>query len=327
MQYSLYINQLFIANHPQCDELDIIDVAIFDCVRKLIAGNWGEKKLEGDVLWANIRVSKILQEMPMLRSGKGAAFKPRAIHGRISKLCEAGLLQKWDKNQVTASSFMALGDLAKEYDSYTTPLHLDANPIAPRCKPPLHEDAIYKNTLQNTLSNSSDTVSQSEPDVKPKEKKVRKVKPTRIQIASFYENEKLNALKTTLSPDLLAAAAPWRMTEEKLMERLEAGYIEIVGYMMNPSDMWPSGMWRCVLTKPDQLEFYQFCKLILQYGMTRTEIKHYLDQWENKNYDNSSLYATIVAWRNRESSNTQNQINGTGARNPRVISSPKRVEQ
>ena len=155
MQYSLYINQLFVANHPECDDLDIIDIAIFDCVRKLIAANWGEKKLMDGILWANIRVSKIIQEMPLLRNGKGSAFKPRAIHNRITKLCGAGLLQKWGDNQTTSSSFIALGGLAAEYDSYTYPLHLNANPIASTCKPPLQEDAIYKNTIQNTLSNNT----------------------------------------------------------------------------------------------------------------------------------------------------------------------------
>ena len=322
MQYSLYINQLFIANHPACNELDIIDVAIFDCVRKLIAGNWGEKKLEGGTMWANVSVSKILQEMPLLRNGKGEAFKQRAIHGRISKLCDAGLLQKWENNQVKATSFMALGSLAREYDSYTRPLHLDANPIAPECKPPVHVDANNKNTIQNTLSNSSDTVSQGEPETQAKEKKARKVKPTRIQVASFYEDEKLNALKTPLSPELLAAAAPWKMTEAQLMQRLDAGYAEVVDYMMNPSDMWPNGMWRCVLTKPDQLEFFQFCKLILQYGMTRAEIKSYLDQWENKSYVNNNLYATMVSWRNRETTPTQKQPNSSS-----TISAPKEVIQ
>jgi len=91
--------------------------------------------------------------------------------------------------------------------------------------------------------------------------------------------------------------------------------------------MLPNGMWRCVLTKPDQLEFFQFCKLILQFGMTRAEIKSYLDQWENKSYDNNNLYATIVAWRNRESSNPQKPLNGVGQQQSKGLSVPKRVEQ
>jgi len=328
MQYSLYINQLFIANHPQCDELDIIDVAIFDCVRKLIAGNWGQKKLEGEILWANIRVSKIIQEMPLLRNGKGAAFKPRAIHGRISKLCGAGLLQKWDKNQESVSSFIALGDLAKEYDSYTQPLHLNAIPIASTCNPPLHLDANYKNTIQNTLSNSSDTDSPREPEVK--EKFGRKAKPTRAEVISFYENEKRNSLEAKLPPKLIAAAAPWKMTNDQLMSKLAAGYEEIVDYMMNPSDMWPQGMWRCVLTKPNQLNFLQFCTLILEYGMSRAELKENLNSWENRKYDNDNLYATIYSWKNKSPKQPSGggYTNGMNGDSPkRGLSVPKEVRQ
>jgi len=324
MQYSLYINQLFIANHPECNELDIIDVAIFDCVRKLIAGNWGEKKLEGKIMWANVSVSKILQEMPLLRNGKGQVFKQRAIHGRISKLCDAGLLQKWDNNQKTATAFIALGNLAKEYDSYTRPLHLDANPIASECKPPLHVGADNKNTIQNTLSNSLDSDSASES--LPKEKRVpkKKLKLTRIEVQGFYESELTNSLKDPLPPELLAAAA---RRPEITHELLFKAYKELVDYMMNPSDMWPNGMWRCVLTKPDQLSFVQFCKLVLERGMTRAEIKSYLDQWENKLYDNTSLYATIVGWRNREAANPQKPFNGTGQQQSKGLPVPKRIEQ
>jgi len=324
MQYSLYINQLFIANHPECNELDIIDVAIFDCVRKLIAGNWGEKKLEGKIMWANVSVSKILQEMPLLRNGKGQVFKQRAIHGRISKLCDAGLLQKWDNNQKTATAFIALGNLAKEYDSYTRPLHLDANPIASECKPPLHVGADNKNTIQNTLSNSLDSDSASES--LPKEKRVpkKKLKLTRIEVQGFYESELTNSLKDPLPPELLAAAA---RRPEITHELLFKAYKELVDYMTGASDMWPNGMWRCVLTKPDQLSFVQFCKLVLERGMTRAEIKSYLDQWENKLYDNNNLYATIVSWRNRETTNPQKPFNGTGQQQSKGLSVPKRVEQ
>lgn len=330
MQYSLYINQLFVANHPECDDLDIIDIAIFDCVRKLIAANWGEKKLMDGILWANIRVSKIIQEMPLLRNGKGSVFKPRAIHNRIAKLCDAGLLQKWGDNQTTSSSFIALGALAAEYDSYTHPLHLNANPIASTCKPPLQEDAIYKNTIQNTLSNNtsptpSNTVSPGEPETKTK--RVRKARLTRSDVLSFYENEKRKSLETPLPKDLDAAAAAWRIPGEEVMKKLAAGYSEVVDFMLEPSDMWPQGMWRCVLTKPDQLEFLQFCRLVLQFGMTRAEIKENLTSWENKKYDNDNLYATLYTWKIKPRKQSYGEAMPPSGQARTGLSIPKQVRQ
>lgn len=157
-----------------------------------------------------------------------------------------------------------------------------------------------------------------------KQKKSRKSKslPSRAEVEAFYELEKSNSLKDPLPPGLVAAAAARRPVVT--IDALAAAYNDLVVYMTASSDMWPQGMWRCVLTKPDQLEFVQYCKLVLERGMTRAEIKSYLDQWENKGYDNNNLYATIVAWRNREATNPQKPFGGNGQQTTTVASVPKR---
>lgn len=320
MQYSLYINQLFIANHPACNELDIIDVAIFDCVRKLIAGNWGEKKLEGGTMWANVSVSKILQEMPLLRNGKGEVFKQRAIHGRISKLCDAGLLQKWENNQVKATSFMALGSLAREYDSYTRPLHLDANPIAPECKPPLHVDANNKNTIQNTLSNSTDPDSQANGKPLP----IKKPKTTGRRISyedscRFYADQ-LNALMPS-AKEGSPAPPPDVQGYGRMVEWMKTGDVEI-----------PNGMRDTVMRMGEQLSFPQVQKILGDMGLTWYQIKHYLVRLhgytENKN---TSIYLTIKKWYSDDVLSNKvpprnAPINGVPS-SPSKLSAPKEVHQ
>jgi len=322
MQYSIYVNQLFVAQHPECGDLDFTDLAIFDCIRKMLEGKWGDRKLVDGILWKNLRTTKVLEEMPLLRTSRDKPMSEETVRKRITKLCDAGLLQKDPSNKGSRSAFIALGSLADSYDKdpeiQTTVEfdHLNGQNLPSQRS----NSTNYQSTDQNTLSKPIEAVSQGEPETK--KKKVRKSKPTRLEVISFYDNEKLNGLKTPLPPGLVAAAAAgWKLTEEKLMERLEAGYAEIVDYMMNPSDMWPNGMWRCVLTKPDQLEFSQFCKLILQFGMTRDEIKANLNSWENKQYPHNNIYATLYTWKSKpDSKQTGTYKNETGG----IASVPKR---
>ena len=188
------------------------------------------------------------------------------------------------------------------------------------------KNANVKNAMLNDNDNDNDisftpVTAVAEPS---KQKKSRKSKslPSRAEVEAFYELEKSNSLKDPLPPGLVAAAAARRPVVT--IDAIAAAYKELIDYMTASSDMWPQGMWRCVLTKPDQLEFVQYCKLVLERGMTRAEIKSYLDQWENKGYDNNNLYATIVAWRNREATNPQKSFNGNGQQTTTVASVPKR---
>lgn len=304
MQYSLYINQLFIASHPQCQNLDLIDAAIFDCIRKLLSSKWGTKKHENNDYWTNISVSKISQEMPLLRDGKGNKFKARAIHGRIAKLCEAGLLKKREGNQKLSVSFIAIGDLAEEYDSYDQPLHINANPIAYKCNGPLHLDANNKNTIQNTSNDIPltplDNGSASEP---PKPAPRVKKKLTRAETQDFYDKQ-MTLFDDFKIPKELEGGAAARGIKPA---HITGAYTELIDYMTKPSDKWPDGMWGCVLTKTHQLSLDQFCKLVLKLGMKRDAIKAYLDTWENKKYDNGSIYATFCDWWSREKPSPQNE--------------------
>ena len=120
MQYSSWINNLFVASHPACDDLDIIDIAIFDCVRRLIAQNangkpWGNRKLVDGVLWSDIRIVKIQEEMPLLRINRKPMSK-EAIRKRVARICESGLLQRDPNNKFANTAYLALGPIAEDYD-------------------------------------------------------------------------------------------------------------------------------------------------------------------------------------------------------------------
>ena len=177
-------------------------------------------------------------------------------------------------------------------------------------------NASFASTSKQSQANQADNVNDNDNDLllfnsstspgdeagtKSKRKSKKKAKPTKAEVISFYGEQKGISLNTPLSPELVAAAAAagWRGGEPETRAKLAAGYAEVVDYMMNPSDAWPDGMWRHVLTKPDQLAFDQFCRLVLNYGMTRVEIKENLDSWENKGYEHTNLYATIRTWKSR----------------------------
>ena len=109
---------------------------------------------------------------------------------------------------------------------------------------------------------------------------------------------------------------------------LADAYRSVVAHMMEPSDMWPDGMWSFVLKKPGQLSFLQFCKLVLDYGMTRASVKDFLDQFQNNKYNRDNLYATFVNWKNRELKKPlQNGGNTPAPQQKQTISQPPRVTQ
>lgn len=327
MLYSVYINQLFVAGNPSFDGLDFNDVAIFDCMRKLITGTWGgpdDKEIRGGVVWAHVPVKLISQQLPLLRDSQNRPWKLDTISRRVRKLCDCGLILMDGKdNKKRAKAFYGLGQASKDYDSIKPPSDVnpmvgengqkpsDINPqtIGYKSVVPSDINPIYNNISNNIKNDIPPTPLDGVSGETPPTGKKSKVKrnPGRKEVEEFYEDERRKSLKDPLPPEEAAAAAARGLAQS----RLAAGYSEIVDYMTKPSDMWPAGMWACVLTRTHQLSFLQFCKLILVQGMTRVVIKDYLDQWENKQYDNGNIYATFCKWWSNQKTG---QTNGNGHR-------------
>lgn len=188
-------------------------------------------------------------------------------------------------------------------------------------------DANVKNAMLNDNDNDnvlslSPTPSSAKPQKAPKTPRVKKAKLTRLEVEQFYKSEIDSIPLFSLEKEFAETAAARGIT----VELLGIGYKDFVAYMTNPSDKWPQGMWRCVLTKPDQLSLHQYSMLVLKYGMKRDEIKAYADSWENRKYDNDNLYASFTSWRDNERkrespSGAATESSGKG------LSLPKKVVQ
>lgn len=297
MQYSTYINNLFVASHPACDDLDFIDVAIFDCVRKLIAQNangkpWGNRKLVDGILWSDIRIVKIQEEMPLLRVNRKPMSK-EAIRKRVARICESGLLQRDPNNKFANTAYIALGPLAEDYDSYKEPRSNSTvtlvefnQPLGKIPPTPRLNFTNNKNTLiQTTLSNSLPPDSQANGDKQPKVKK----RITYNQAVDFYENEirSFGLEDPSPLPEPLAARRA----------ALRESYRRCFAWMRDGDDENPGGLRSEVMTMGIQLSFKQFLLLVDERKLTGFQIKHYLIRLENFTENkNKSIYHTIGKW-------------------------------
>jgi hypothetical protein len=296
---------------------------LFTTIHSMFGTKWAKKLPVGEdsyVLVSNKFIKQQLVAFPDL-----ANISDVTLWRKVKKLEDAGLLVRHDKNSEKAKCYMGLGENADFFSN--APLSELKDPPFKNESPPLSELKDYNSTKDNsTRDNVSASDSASESLYKEKKVPKKKLKLTRIEAIEFYENEKANSLKTELPPELVAAAAARR--PQVTMDHLTKAYSELVRYMMEPSPKWESGMWECVLTRPKQLTFVQFCRLILELDMTRDQVKGYLDQWENKGYENNkNLYATMSDWRRRETTNPQKSFNGNGGANKVMASKPSSTNE
>lgn len=306
MQYSIFINQLFIASDDRFKMLDLNDVAIFECVRKLITGMWGKKELEGNILWAHVPVKKISEQLPLLRDGNGKPWKPDTIYRRVCKLCDCGLLLRNEANKRKGMAFLGLAPLADNYDFFKKPTDVDPmvvdpptdiNPMPYGCK---SDGTTDVNPMYNNISIIPSVITSETPDsqangvaVAPKKRRVKsKLRITTDEAILHYETE-LKNLAPIPQDSSSAAAAP----REK---KLAYGYKLLYEWMRDGDAEIPNGMKDTVMHMGEQLTFKQLC--ILADGekkLTMYQIKHYLTRMhtftENKNL---SIYLTICKWFN-----------------------------
>lgn len=270
--------------------------AIFFVVRAAIEAGWSEKHDEDNrYAWvSNKYIKSQLQSLPDV-----ADISDNALYRKIKQLEDAGLLVRKEDNKRKNKCYLSKGP-SDDLLFFSEPIAKTQEVLLQNFNRGIAKTQMYNNTNDNIIKDNIpptplDGVSEETP--KPKKEPRVKKKLNRREATDFYENEVREFLKSpSLPPEVAAAAAGRGLSPERMMD----GYREIIDYMTKPTDMWPAGMWGCVLTKPVQLSFKQFCKLVLISGMTRAGIKEYLNQWENKSYDNDNIYATFIAWLKNE---------------------------
>lgn len=298
-------------------QLDLNHMGLYDFCKAVI--NWRDSKSfeSGGIEYKWVSYQMIMNNMPCLNAQK------KTVYRMVERLCDFGMLRRCPDNSKAGMVFLALGDVAIKYEEYlllgshgndlASTLTSDKIVLHPGQNCPTPRTELSDNKKVDIISKdySSDPLTplQGETQEPLKPEKVRKSKTllNREDATAFYKKELVDSLKdpSPLPKELVAAAARVKDKDgNPLGVRgpivLAVAYSEVVAHMMEPSDMWPDGMWSFVLKKPGQLSFLQFCKLVLEYGMTRASVKDFLDQFQNNKYNRDNLYATFVNWKNRE---------------------------
>lgn len=108
MKYSININQKAIIDMDL--NIDIIDMAIYDCVVSFMFTDKCRKIEVGGVIYYWVSSTFIIQELPLV-----GITTERGISKRIDKLIDCGLLERCPCNQSLKGTFYKVGKRYKEY--------------------------------------------------------------------------------------------------------------------------------------------------------------------------------------------------------------------
>ena len=106
MQYNLTINQFAVCKLGLDKQLDVVDLLLFDFIYHTINNPSIQKTtIDGTDYW-NIRASLVIQECPILVINHRNVFMRR-----MNKLCDVGLLERYENNQKENTSYYKRGRL------------------------------------------------------------------------------------------------------------------------------------------------------------------------------------------------------------------------
>jgi hypothetical protein len=270
--------------------------AIYFVIRAAIDSTWSHKERDDERQYAWVSSQYIKSQLRSLPDV--ADITDNGLYRKLKQLEEVGLLIRMQDNDKKGRCYLAKGP-ADDLLTYSQPSEkMQGDPLQNfngGIEKMQGDNSIDYNKIKdnNIPPTPLDNGSTSEP---PKPAPRVKKKLTRAETQDFY-NKQMDLFDGFKIPKELEGGAAARGIKAT---HITGAYVELIDYMTKPSDKWPDGMWGCVLTKTHQLSLDQFCKLVLKLGMKRDAIKAYLDTWENKKYDNGSIYATFCDWWSRE---------------------------
>ena len=150
MKYNININQKAVIDNGW--DLKIEHLVILDSVVAMIDSHKFKTKVDGDNLWYWIKVSKILEELPLLQ------IKERRLRTLISELCDCNLLEKNPDNKKMRTHYIKLGSNYSKYlfsgsNEDESTMQNNTKHLAENCQHTMQNIANYNNTNNNTNNN------------------------------------------------------------------------------------------------------------------------------------------------------------------------------
>lgn len=106
MQYSLSINQFAVIELGLDKQLNAIDLLLFDYIYQTMNNANSVKRIVGTEEYTMIKHSMVQEDAPILGINHRDTFRKH-----MNKLCAAGLIERYESNQVENVSFYKMGEL------------------------------------------------------------------------------------------------------------------------------------------------------------------------------------------------------------------------
>lgn len=223
MQYSFTINQIAVIENQLQDKLDIVDVALFDFISKLMGRATSNKECIEGIHYTEVRAKIVARDCPFLHINNRETFNKR-----MNKLVSAGLLIRYPRNQQENKSLYAQGAnydvLYFDNQSSLTPCQ---QPLTPHVSDNLHPLSAVADTTIIKNNHSKETkpiglVQKAEP--KPKKLSLEeRMEAFRVSLIPFVENygkEMIRAFYNYWSePTLDGKKMKWELKETFELKR------------------------------------------------------------------------------------------------------------
>lgn len=231
MQYNLTINQFAACRLGLDKQLDAVDLLLFDFIYHTINNPSIQKTTIDGIDYWNIRASLVMQECPLLRINNRMAF-----FRRMQKLCNAGLIERYENNQKENTSYYKRGKLFTAFVRFDEPTTEMLHPVTNQLHP--LQQKCYTNIIPNkhtidpplyisplTGENISPQGEKSKTEVEVEEVEVEEAKPKKPKVK--IEKNPLNM--DCVPEDLVDVVNTWlNYKKEKQQTYKQSGFNAMV---------------------------------------------------------------------------------------------------
>lgn len=159
MQYNIFINQHAVYTLGLQEKLDLTDLALFDFIYHAMNSTSIPKTMINGEEFYTIRHALVSQECPILRINHRDTFRKR-----MQKLCDAGLIERYENNQKENASLYKRGRLFSCFEFRTNTPADDYRHPADEHRHHL-PTSVGTNIILNKHNNSSTTTARAKDEV------------------------------------------------------------------------------------------------------------------------------------------------------------------
>ena len=158
MKYNITINQKQVIDNGLIDNLDIIDLAIFDFVYHFFNSDFEDKVTftKNGVEYTEIRPALLEREMPLLKIGT-----KRTFINRMNNLINAGLIERYENNSNENRSGYKKGVNFSMFE-FDKPTKINSQGYENDFTPPMKTDSHNNNINNNSINDNKEVVEKKE---------------------------------------------------------------------------------------------------------------------------------------------------------------------